>query len=81
MSALVAQGIEHRSPKAGVAGSNPAGGTVAINRNYQASGGHSPARQFTGQESGTHPPPNCTGWSDVVAGQRLVSGSGHRVVR
>ena len=25
--ALVAQGIEHRSPKAGVAGSNPAGGT------------------------------------------------------
>src|SRR5687768_12095700 len=24
--ALVAQGIEHRSPKAGVAGSNPAGG-------------------------------------------------------
>ena len=26
-SALVAQGIEHRSPKAGVAGSNPAGGT------------------------------------------------------
>lgn len=27
MSAFVAQGIEHRSPKAGVAGSNPAGGT------------------------------------------------------
>jgi hypothetical protein len=27
-SALVAQGIEHGSPKAGVAGSNPAGGTV-----------------------------------------------------
>jgi hypothetical protein len=27
-SALVAQGIEHRSPKAGVAGSNPAGGTT-----------------------------------------------------
>jgi hypothetical protein len=26
-SALVAQGIEHGSPKAGVAGSNPAGGT------------------------------------------------------
>jgi hypothetical protein len=26
--ALVAQGIEHRSPKAGVAGSNPAGGTT-----------------------------------------------------
>ena len=25
--AFVAQGIEHRSPKAGVAGSNPAGGT------------------------------------------------------
>lgn len=25
--ALVAQGIEHRSPKAGVAGSNPVGGT------------------------------------------------------
>jgi hypothetical protein len=25
--ALVAQGIEHRSPKAGVAGSNPAEGT------------------------------------------------------
>lgn len=25
--ALVAQGIEHGSPKAGVAGSNPAGGT------------------------------------------------------
>jgi hypothetical protein len=27
-SALVAQGIEHGSPKAGVAGSNPAGGTA-----------------------------------------------------
>jgi hypothetical protein len=26
-SASVAQGIEHRSPKAGAAGSNPAGGT------------------------------------------------------
>src|SRR5690606_13488145 len=26
--AFVAQGIEHRSPKAGVAGSNPAGGTT-----------------------------------------------------
>ena len=26
----VAQGIEHRSPKAGVAGSNPAGGTAAF---------------------------------------------------
>ena len=28
VSALVAQGIEHGSPKAGVAGSNPAGGTL-----------------------------------------------------
>jgi hypothetical protein len=28
-SALVAQGIEHGSPKAGVAGSNPAGGTLS----------------------------------------------------
>src|SRR6476661_6257997 len=28
--ALVAQGIEHRSPKAGVAGSNPAGGTTTF---------------------------------------------------
>src|SRR4051795_6414556 len=28
--ALVAQGIEHRSPKAGVAGSNPAGGTSSL---------------------------------------------------
>jgi hypothetical protein len=30
--AFVAQGIEHRSPKAGVAGSNPAGGTTALSR-------------------------------------------------
>jgi hypothetical protein len=30
--ALVAQGIEHRSPKAGVAGSNPAGGTRRLRR-------------------------------------------------
>src|SRR5580693_1655496 len=29
-SALVAQGIEHGSPKAGVAGSNPAGGTSVL---------------------------------------------------
>src|SRR5215213_9351640 len=29
-SALVAQGIEHGSPKAGVAGSNPAGGTSGL---------------------------------------------------
>jgi hypothetical protein len=29
-SALVAQGIEHGSPKAGVAGSNPAGGTDCV---------------------------------------------------
>ncbi len=28
-SGLVAQGIEHRSPKAGVAGSNPAGATAS----------------------------------------------------
>jgi hypothetical protein len=31
-SALVAQGIEHGSPKAGVAGSNPAGGTEPVRR-------------------------------------------------
>ena len=30
--ASVAQGIEHRSPKAGVAGSNPAGGTMEAKR-------------------------------------------------
>ena len=30
--ALVAQGIEHRSPKAGVAGSIPAGGTILMAR-------------------------------------------------
>ncbi len=30
--ASVAQGIEHRSPKAGVAGSNPAGGTHRVRR-------------------------------------------------
>src|SRR5262249_20547631 len=32
--AFVAQGIEHRSPKAGVAGSNPAGGTTSDQRVY-----------------------------------------------
>src|SRR5690606_24350501 len=31
-TALVAQGIEHRSPKAGVAGSNPAGGATERGR-------------------------------------------------
>ena len=30
--ASVAQGIEHRSPKAGAAGSNPAGGTIVMSQ-------------------------------------------------
>lgn len=33
--ASVAQGIEHRSPKAGVAGSNPAGGATSAQRNAE----------------------------------------------
>ena len=49
--ALVAQGIEHRSPKAGVAGSNPAGGTnpfPQVRQHSAAPIGPGDSRTFTG---------------------------------
>jgi hypothetical protein len=48
--ALVAQGIEHRFPKPGVAGSNPAGGTE---REARATGRiHDPPRPFRSNPAG-----------------------------
>lgn len=56
--AFVAQGIEHRSPKAGVAGSNPAGGTTHRSSDLGIlSQGGNPARPRT-------PRPRPFAWTD-----------------
>ena len=69
--ALVAQGIEHRFPKPGVAGSNPAGGTIT--RCYLEPGSQAPlGEQGQGgdeaeKEERDHPEPP----EDVQASVRL----------
>ena len=65
--ASVAQGIEHRSPKAGVAGSNPAGGATEAKRCPAKSSG---TAFFVGKRAAASRPPADSGSGAAISAAR-----------
>jgi hypothetical protein len=76
-SALVAQGIEHGSPKAGVAGSNPAGGTTVFCRSAPLALGLALSLSFVWSVIVGHEMIR-VGWRWSVARQRRVAKRCHQ---